>query len=69
MAKIAENNDHSIDPLAFCSFQIHTYAGPTIIAVNPMAPLSIYSDKVYNFSSVFNEITEVGAKHGYEVFI
>jgi myosin-18 len=25
---------------------IHTYAGPTIITVNPMAPLSIYSDKV-----------------------
>ncbi|XP_059090834.1 unconventional myosin-XVIIIa-like isoform X2 [Tigriopus californicus] len=25
---------------------IHTFAGPTIIAINPMAPLSIYSDKV-----------------------
>ena len=25
---------------------IHTYAGPTIITVNPMQPLSIYSEKV-----------------------
>jgi myosin-18 len=25
---------------------IHTYAGPTIIGINPMAPLAIYTDKV-----------------------
>ena len=24
----------------------HTFAGPTIISINPMAPLAIYSDKV-----------------------
>ena len=25
---------------------IHTFAGPTIISINPMAPLAIYSDQV-----------------------
>lgn len=31
---------------------IHTYAGPTIVAINPMAPMAIYTDKVI---SMFNE--------------
>jgi myosin-18 len=34
---------------------IHTYAGPTIITVNPMAPLSIYSDKV-NFKTELKSV-------------
>ncbi len=25
---------------------VHTYAGPTMVAVNPMAPLQVYTDKV-----------------------
>lgn len=33
---------------------IHTFAGPTIIAINPMAPLSIYSDKVGSFIPLFD---------------
>ena len=35
---------------------IHTYAGPTIITINPMSPLSIYSEKArtnYRFYVVF----------------
>ena len=28
---------------------VHTFAGPTIVAVNPMAPLAIYSEKVCGF--------------------
>lgn len=30
----------------FGSNLIHTYAGPTMIIINPMVPLNIYSDKV-----------------------
>lgn len=30
----------------FASNLIHTKAGPTLLVVNPMAPLSLYSEKV-----------------------
>lgn len=30
----------------YASNLIHTRAGPTLIVVNPMAPLSLYSEKV-----------------------
>ena len=32
----------------FASNLIHTKAGPTLIVVNPMAPLSLYSEKVFS---------------------
>lgn len=31
----------------FASNLIHTKAGPTLLVVNPMAPLSLYSEKVF----------------------
>lgn len=31
---------------------IHTRAGPTLLVVNPMAPLSLYSEKVYFYSTI-----------------
>ena len=33
----------------YASNLIHTKAGPTLIVVNPMAPLSLYSEKVVYF--------------------
>lgn len=33
----------------FASNLIHTKAGPTLLVVNPMAPLSLYSEKVFIF--------------------
>lgn len=33
----------------FGSNLIHTKAGPILIVVNPMAPLSLYSEKVFSF--------------------
>lgn len=35
----------------FASNLIHTKAGPTLLVVNPMAPLSLYSEKVLLFFS------------------
>ena len=31
----------------------HTFAGPTIISINPMAPLAIYSEKVIQVLKVY----------------
>ena len=31
----------------------HTFAGPTIISINPMAPLAVYSDRVIQVLQVF----------------
>lgn len=33
----------------YASNLIHTRAGPTLIVVNPMVPLSLYSEKVWNY--------------------
>lgn len=35
----------------YASNLIHTRAGPTLVVVNPMAPLSLYSEKVNSFRS------------------
>lgn len=33
---------------------IHTKAGPTLMVVNPMIPLSLYSDKVSIYNIAYN---------------
>ena len=38
---------------------IHTFAGPTIISINPMSNLAIYSDQVLNKKQIIHKLLQV----------
>ena len=44
----------------------HTFAGPTIISINPMAPLAIYSEKVIQVLKVY--IVRIFCHHPLNIF-